>query len=331
MCGLAGEIRFDGRQADIAAIERANDVLAPRGPDDGGLWWDGATAVAGRRLSIIDESVAGAQPMVDQELGLTIAFNGCIYDHAELRGELEKLGHTFRSHSDTEVIAKAYAEWGVRCVERFHGMFAFAIIEHESGRLVLARDRLGVKPLYVDHSPERLRFASTLPALLAAGGVDTSIDAVALTSIPQPQLDRPVAADDHLRRPEAAPGHRPCGRVRRHDPRHGLLGPPVRTGGRAGRLVRAGLAGRPARCAPRGGRGADSSPTSPSASCCPAGSTRRCSSRWRARPATTISRPSASASPRWLASMATSSPTPTSWPGGSTQITTGSRSPPPAS
>ena len=181
MCGLAGEIRFDGRQADIAAIERANDVLAPRGPDDGGLWWDGATAVAGRRLSIIDESVAGAQPMVDQELGLTIAFNGCIYDHAELRGELEKLGHTFRSHSDTEVIAKAYAEWGVRCVERFHGMFAFAIIEHESGRLVLARDRLGVKPLYVDHSPERLRFASTLPALLAAGGVDTSIDAVALS------------------------------------------------------------------------------------------------------------------------------------------------------
>ena len=181
MCGLAGEIRFDGRQADIAAIERANDVLAPRGPDDGGLWWHGAQCVASRRLSIIDPSAAGAQPMVDTDLGLTVAFNGCIYDHAILRTELESLGHTFRSHSDTEVIAKAYAEWGVGCVERFHGMFAFAIIEHESGRLVLARDRLGVKPLYVDHSTERLRFASTLPALLAAGGVDTTIDAVALS------------------------------------------------------------------------------------------------------------------------------------------------------
>jgi asparagine synthase (glutamine-hydrolysing) len=97
-----------------------------------------------------------------------------------LRAELEGLGHTFRSRSDTEVIAKAYAQWGVRCVERFHGMFVFAIFEHESGRLVLARDRLGVKPLYVSQTPERLRFASTLPALLAAGGVDTSIDIVAL-------------------------------------------------------------------------------------------------------------------------------------------------------
>lgn len=181
MCGLAGEIRFDGRPADIAAIERADDVLAPRGPDDGGLWWHGAHSVASRRLSIIDPSMAGTQPMVDAQLGLTVAFNGCIYNHAILRGELEGLGHVFRSHSDTEVIAKAFAEWGVRCVERFHGMFAIAIIEHESGRLVLARDRFGVKPLYVDHSPERLRFASTLPALLAAGGVDTTIDAVALS------------------------------------------------------------------------------------------------------------------------------------------------------
>jgi asparagine synthase (glutamine-hydrolysing) len=194
MCGLAGEIRFDGRRADVAAIERANDVLAPRGPDGGGVWWNGSHGVASRRLSIIDPSPAGAQPMVDPELGLTIAFNGCIYDHTTLRAELEGLGHTFRSRSDTEVIAKAYAQWGVRCVERFHGMFVFAIFEHESGRLVLARDRLGVKPLYVDHTPERLRFASTLPALLAAGGVDTSIDVVALSHylslnaiVPSPQ------------------------------------------------------------------------------------------------------------------------------------------------
>ncbi len=119
--------------------------------------------------------------MVDQRLGLTIVFNGCIYNHESLRNTLLGRGHTFSSHSDTEVIVKAYAEWGTECVRRFRGMFAFAIVEHDSGRVVLARDRLGVKPLYLDHSAARLRFASTLPALLAAGGVDTSIDKVALS------------------------------------------------------------------------------------------------------------------------------------------------------
>jgi asparagine synthase (glutamine-hydrolysing) len=109
-----------------------------------------------------------------------IAFNGCIYNHRELRAELEGLGYRFRSHSDTEVILKAYHRWGARCVDRFLGMFAFAILEVEAGRLVLGRDRLGIKPLYYTASPERIRFASTLPALLAAGDVDTSIDPVAL-------------------------------------------------------------------------------------------------------------------------------------------------------
>src|SRR6185295_19483243 len=109
-------------------------------------------------------------------LGLVIVFNGCIYNHRELRRELEGVGYRFRSTSDTEVILKAYHRWGARSVERFYGMFAFAIYEQENGRLVLARDRLGIKPLYLAETPGRLRFASTLPALLAAGGVDTAID-----------------------------------------------------------------------------------------------------------------------------------------------------------
>ena len=180
MCGLAGEIRFDGRGADAAALERVCARLAARGPDGSGLWIDGPVGLGHRRLAIIDLSVAGHQPMVDPELGLTVVFNGCIYNYRELRQELVGLGYRFFSHSDTEVIAKAYAHWGINCVDRFLGMFAFAIVEHGSRRVVLARDRLGIKPLYLDHTPQRLRFASTLPALLAGGGVDTSIDRTAL-------------------------------------------------------------------------------------------------------------------------------------------------------
>jgi asparagine synthase (glutamine-hydrolysing) len=136
--------------------------------------------VAHRRLEIIDLSAAGAQPMVDDELGLVVAFNGCIYNYKELRAELTAAGYRFFSTSDTEVILKAYHRWGSACVERFLGMFAFALVERDSGTLVLARDRLGIKPLYHTDAPGRVRFASTLPALLAAGGVDTTLDSVAL-------------------------------------------------------------------------------------------------------------------------------------------------------
>jgi hypothetical protein len=105
-------------------------------------------ALGHRRLAIVDLSERGAQPMRDQELGLTIVFNGCIYNHDELRARLGKAGYRFFSRSDTEVILKAFHAWGERCVEEFKGMFAFCIREHESGRLFLARDRLGIKPLY---------------------------------------------------------------------------------------------------------------------------------------------------------------------------------------
>jgi asparagine synthase (glutamine-hydrolysing) len=118
--------------------------------------------------------------MTDPSLGLSVVFNGCIYNYQSLRGELEGLGYAFFSNGDTEVVLKAWHAWGERCPERFNGMFAFAVHERDSGRVILARDRLGIKPLYYAESTGRLRFASTLPALLAAGGVDTSIDPVAL-------------------------------------------------------------------------------------------------------------------------------------------------------
>ncbi len=180
MCGISGEIRFDGRAADVFAVGRMTDAQSARGPDGNGLWASRSVALGHRRLSIIDLSWRGDQPMVDRELGLTAVFNGCIYNHRELRAELETAGYRFASTSDTEVILKAYHRWGDACVERFIGMFAFAVVEHETHSTLLGRDRLGVKPLYLTRTPDRLRFASTLPALLAGGGIDTSIDPVAL-------------------------------------------------------------------------------------------------------------------------------------------------------
>src|SRR5688572_13051927 len=180
MCGLSGEIRFDGSLADTTAVARMVECLVPRGPDGQGAWSNGRVAFGHRRLSVIDLSPAGSQPMVDNELGLTAVFNGCIYDYKELRAELEGHGYRFFSTSDTEVILKGYHHWGTAVVSHLHGMFAFVITERDTGRVVLARDRLGIKPLYLAETPGRLRFASSLPALVQAGDVDTSIDPVAL-------------------------------------------------------------------------------------------------------------------------------------------------------
>ena len=179
MCGFAGELSFVGA-ADRLAVERMAATMRPRGPDGAGAWAVDAVALAHRRLKIIDLSAAGDQPMVEKELGLTIVFTGCIYNHQELRRELERDGYRFFSRSDTEVILKAYDRWGGRCVERLFGMFAFALFDHGRRRLTLARDRLGIKPLYLTQGRDSVRFASTLPGLLAGGGVDTEIDPVAL-------------------------------------------------------------------------------------------------------------------------------------------------------
>lgn len=180
MCGIAGELNFDGRMADTDAVRRMTHQLARRGPDGAGLVHHGPRAFGHRRLRIMDLSDRAQQPMVDPELGLGIVYNGAIYNHHELRAELEQLGYRFFSHGDTEVVLKAWHAWGSDALQRFHGMFAFALWERDSGRTHFVRDRLGIKPLYLAERAGRLRFASTIPALLAAGDINTDIDPVAL-------------------------------------------------------------------------------------------------------------------------------------------------------
>ncbi|HKK06259.1 MAG TPA: N-acetylglutaminylglutamine amidotransferase [Gammaproteobacteria bacterium] len=180
MCGICGEIRFDGQRASLEAVQAMTDTMAPRGPDAHGLYQQDGIACGHRRLMIVDLSRHAQQPMIDSELGLGIVFNGMIYNYKELRDELSARGYRFFSTGDTEVVLKAYHAWGEDFVDHFHGMFAAAVWERDSGRVVLARDRLGIKPLYYSERRGALRFASSLPALLAAGEVDTSIDPVAL-------------------------------------------------------------------------------------------------------------------------------------------------------
>jgi asparagine synthase (glutamine-hydrolysing) len=180
MCGICGELRFDAGEPDLAGLQRMMARLARRGPDHEGVYVDGPLAFGHRRLAIIDLSAHSDQPMVDKALGLSLVFNGTIYNYRELRRELAALGYHFFSEGDTEVILKAYHAWGEDCVARFNGMFAFAVWNEAERSLFLGRDRAGIKPLYYAQDGGRFRFASTLPALLAAGGVDTSLDPVAL-------------------------------------------------------------------------------------------------------------------------------------------------------
>ena len=164
----------------MSTISTMADILAPRGPDAAGFVVRGNVGLGHRRLRILDLSDKSQQPMVDPDLGLSLVFNGCIYNFRELRTELEEKGYRFFSEGDTEVILKAWHAWGEDCVARFHGMFAFVLHERDSGRVVMARDRFGIKPLYLAETGGALRFASSLPAIVAAGGVDTSIDVEAL-------------------------------------------------------------------------------------------------------------------------------------------------------
>ncbi len=180
MCGIAGEVRFDGVQASPNKIDKMLGIIEPRGPDGSGIFAQNAICFGHRRLKIIDLSEHAAQPMVDSDLGLVVVFNGCIYNYPELRKELIAKGYKFFSHGDTETIVKAYHAWGPDCVKRFQGMFAFAIWERDTGRVFVARDRLGIKPFYFSRDNNAMRFASSLPALLKAGEVNTAIDPVAL-------------------------------------------------------------------------------------------------------------------------------------------------------
>lgn len=179
MCGIAGEIAI-GRPADREAVLRMTTALRSRGPDSLGTYATGAMALGNTRLSIIDLSARANQPMVDTHLGLAIVFNGCIYNHRAIRTRLRHEGYDFFSESDTEVVLKAYHRWGLDFATHLNGMFALALADMTTGDLILCRDRLGIKPLYVSPTASAIKFASTVPAMLAGGGIDTSIDPLAL-------------------------------------------------------------------------------------------------------------------------------------------------------
>ena len=186
MCGLAGLLTSDaGGRVDLdAAIRRMVEPLTHRGPDDSGVWTDRAAGVAlgFRRLSIVDLSDSGHQPMQSPAGRYTIVFNGEVFNHRQLRAELERAGCAFRGRSDTEVIVTAFERWGIpAAVRRFVGMFAIAAWDAETRRLSLIRDRLGIKPLFIGVQPGLITFGSELKALVAAPAFDRSVDADALT------------------------------------------------------------------------------------------------------------------------------------------------------
>ena len=205
MCGFSGEIDLALPGGRPRHGGRATGTMASRGPDGSGLWAQGPVALGHRRLKIIDLSERAAQPLVDSELGVAVAFNGCIYNHRELRRELEGHGYRFFSTGDTEVIVKAYHRWGDAFVDRLVGMFALCLVERDSGRVVLARDRLGIKPLYL-----------------------AEVDGTCGSRPPSPPCS--PAAGGHRRRPGGAPPvpHLPFGRARPpHDPARASKLPPA--------------------------------------------------------------------------------------------------------
>jgi asparagine synthase (glutamine-hydrolysing) len=168
MCGIAGIAAVDHLRDDapMRAI-RMRDVITHRGPDEAGLHCDDFAALAHRRLSIVDLS-AGQQPLSNEDGSIWVIFNGEIYNHASIRAELEPRGHRYRTRSDTETIVHAYEQWGDACVDRFRGMFAFALWDAPRRRLLLVRDRLGIKPLYWTMTRDALLFGSEIKAILAS-------------------------------------------------------------------------------------------------------------------------------------------------------------------
>ena len=169
MCGIAVVIGLNGRSVERTAVERMAKSLFHRGPDDGGFYVEGAVGMGFRRLSILDLSEAGHQPMISQDGQYVLVFNGEIFNYVELREDLRQLGYQFRSSGDSEVLLAAYREWGRECLSRLNGMWAFVIYDRRNRRIFGSRDRFGVKPLYYSRSPEVIQFASEIKALRASG------------------------------------------------------------------------------------------------------------------------------------------------------------------
>jgi asparagine synthase (glutamine-hydrolysing) len=181
MCGICGKVYLDPERAVTPQeLARMAATMMHRGPDGEGVWTEGHVGLAHRRLSIIDLRAVAGQPMSNEDGSVWVTFNGEIYNFRELRIELERQGHVFRTHSDTEVIVHAYEAYGRKCLERFRGMFAFAIWDNRTRSLFLARDRVGKKPLYYALSRDRFLFASEIKAILAEGSVSPALDPIAL-------------------------------------------------------------------------------------------------------------------------------------------------------
>src|SRR6058998_4264113 len=193
MCGIVGIVKLNPLETvDEECLKRMRDVLQHRGPDDKGLVIDGPVGLGHRRLAIVDVR-GGHQPMANEDGTVWIVFNGEIYNHAELRPRLEACGHRYRTRSDTETILHLYEEEGERCVERLRGMFAFAVWDRTRGRLLLARDRLGIKPLYYAVTGQELVFGSEIKAILA---VLPGLPAFNVDVLPEFLANRYVAGDE---------------------------------------------------------------------------------------------------------------------------------------
>ena len=180
MCGICGIVELNGKPADRGLLEAMNQRIVHRGPDGDGFYFHGPIGLANRRLSIIDLS-GGWQPQANEDGTVQVVFNGEIYNFIELREELQKKGHVFKTKSDTEVIVHGYEEWGDDCTQKFNGIFAFALHDRRRNRVVIARDHLGVKPLYYTQIGSRLLFSSEVKALLADKECPREVDLTSLS------------------------------------------------------------------------------------------------------------------------------------------------------
>jgi asparagine synthase (glutamine-hydrolysing) len=178
MCGITGFTHL-GERFSHDQIYLATCCLAHRGPDEQGIWQSDSVSLGSRRLRVIDHD-GGKQPMRSEDNDVILLFNGEIYNHRELRAQLEERGHKFRSTCDTEVVLRAFMEWDVACLEKLSGMFAFAVWTESLRRLILVRDRMGIKPLYFAQSGENIYFGSELKAIFCHPNIDRSLDLGAL-------------------------------------------------------------------------------------------------------------------------------------------------------
>ena len=180
MCGVVGYLNLDDAPAAVRVVERMTSAVAHRGRDGSGTWVEGPLAFGHRRLAIIDLTAAAAQPMLSADGRFVISYNGEVYNFRELRAELQARGRSFRSSSDTEVIVEAFSEWGASAIERLNGMFALALWDRAERRLLLVRDRFGIKPMYLARVGNTVLFGSEVKALLAHGALTPEIDLAGL-------------------------------------------------------------------------------------------------------------------------------------------------------